>query len=77
MSVRLQTKKKISCFESVPDSVSCFSDGAGRTGVFCAVLNLVERLLQEKRIDVFRSVKDVRDYRQNMVRTVVSALRSN
>nr|CAB3265283.1 receptor-type tyrosine-protein phosphatase alpha-like [Phallusia mammillata] len=45
------------------------SDGAGRTGVFICLLFLIERLNREQRIDVFRSVKDARDYRPKMIRT--------
>ncbi|XP_077970233.1 receptor-type tyrosine-protein phosphatase epsilon-like [Styela clava] len=43
------------------------SDGIGRTGVFCATVNLIDRLKCENRIDVFRAVKDLRDGRPNMV----------
>nr|XP_026695761.1 receptor-type tyrosine-protein phosphatase alpha isoform X2 [Ciona intestinalis] len=44
-------------------------DGAGRSGVFCAVNNIIKRLRAENRIDVFRTVKDLRDMRPHMVRT--------
>ncbi|XP_077968694.1 uncharacterized protein LOC144422771 [Styela clava] len=43
------------------------SDGIGRTGVFCATVNLIDRLKCENRVDVFRTVKDLRDGRPNMV----------
>ncbi|XP_077969700.1 uncharacterized protein LOC120330702 isoform X2 [Styela clava] len=46
------------------------SDGSGRTGTFCAISNLIERLKNENRVDVFRTVKDLRDQRPMMVRTV-------
>nr|XP_039259557.1 receptor-type tyrosine-protein phosphatase epsilon-like [Styela clava] len=46
------------------------SDGAGRTGTFCAILNLIERLKCENRVDVFRIVKDLRDCRPGMVQTL-------
>ncbi|CAK8674408.1 unnamed protein product [Clavelina lepadiformis] len=42
-------------------------DGCTRTGTFIALLNLVERLKSENRIDVFRTIKDLRDMRPNMV----------
>ncbi|XP_076811203.1 receptor-type tyrosine-protein phosphatase alpha-like isoform X2 [Clavelina lepadiformis] len=45
------------------------SDGAGRTGVLCAIINLIERHSREGRIDVFRSVKDLRDCRPLMVKS--------
>uniref|UniRef100_H2XJH7 protein-tyrosine-phosphatase n=1 Tax=Ciona intestinalis TaxID=7719 RepID=H2XJH7_CIOIN len=53
---------------TVPIVVHC-SDGAGRSGVFCAVNNIIKRLRAENRIDVFRTVKDLRDMRPHMVRT--------
>uniref|UniRef100_H2ZB41 protein-tyrosine-phosphatase n=1 Tax=Ciona savignyi TaxID=51511 RepID=H2ZB41_CIOSA len=43
------------------------NDGAGRTGVLISVANLVERIKSENRIDVFRTVKDLRDMRPKMV----------
>ncbi|XP_077970618.1 uncharacterized protein LOC120334842 [Styela clava] len=43
------------------------SDGIGRTGVFCATVNLIDRLKCENRVDVLRTVKDLRDWRPNMV----------
>ncbi|XP_077975703.1 receptor-type tyrosine-protein phosphatase alpha-like [Styela clava] len=46
------------------------SDGAGRTGTFCTILNLIERLKCENRVDVFRTVKDLRDCRPEMVQTL-------
>ncbi|XP_076799411.1 tyrosine-protein phosphatase Lar-like isoform X1 [Clavelina lepadiformis] len=45
-------------------------DGIGRTGVFCALMNLIERLKAEHRIDVFRAVKDLRDMKPGMVPSV-------
>ncbi|XP_077975271.1 uncharacterized protein LOC120336019 [Styela clava] len=45
------------------------SDGAGRTGVFCAVYNLFQRFKVEKRFNVFQTVKDLRDCRPGMVQT--------
>nr|XP_039259555.1 uncharacterized protein LOC120336013 [Styela clava] len=46
------------------------SDGAGRTGSYCAIINLIERLKCESNIDVFRTVKDLRDCRPGMVQTL-------
>ncbi|XP_039260687.2 receptor-type tyrosine-protein phosphatase alpha-like isoform X1 [Styela clava] len=46
------------------------SDGAGITGSFCAVVNLVQRLKCENKVDVFRAIKDLRDCRPGMVKTV-------
>nr|XP_039259063.1 receptor-type tyrosine-protein phosphatase alpha-like [Styela clava] len=46
------------------------SDGAGRTGSYCAIINLIERLKCESNIDVFRAVKDLRDCRPGMVQTL-------
>ncbi|XP_077975279.1 receptor-type tyrosine-protein phosphatase mu-like [Styela clava] len=46
------------------------SDGAGRTGSYCAIVNLIERMKCESNIDVFRTVKDLRDCRPGMVQTL-------
>nr|XP_039255677.1 receptor-type tyrosine-protein phosphatase epsilon-like [Styela clava] len=46
------------------------SDGAGRTGTFCAIVNLIERLKCENKIDVFREAKDLRDSRAGMIQTL-------
>ncbi|XP_077967373.1 uncharacterized protein LOC120342430 [Styela clava] len=46
------------------------TDGAGRTGAFCAIANLIERLKHENKVDVFRAVKDLRDCKQGMVQTL-------
>uniref|UniRef100_H2YIA3 protein-tyrosine-phosphatase n=1 Tax=Ciona savignyi TaxID=51511 RepID=H2YIA3_CIOSA len=44
-------------------------DGVGRSGVFCALNNLIQRLRAEDEIDVFRTVKDLRDMRPQMIRS--------
>nr|XP_039259572.1 receptor-type tyrosine-protein phosphatase mu-like [Styela clava] len=46
------------------------SDGLGRTGVFCTILNVIDRLKYEGRIDIFRTVKDLRDNRPGVVKTL-------
>nr|CAB3265291.1 receptor-type tyrosine-protein phosphatase epsilon-like [Phallusia mammillata] len=43
------------------------SNGSTRTGTFIALVNILERLKALKRVDVFRTVKDLRDMRPNMV----------
>ena len=57
---------------------SCFvffhsSAGVGRTGVFCALSYLIERLKTEHVIDVFQTVKTLRQKRPAMVQTKVSS----
>uniref|UniRef100_F6WY52 protein-tyrosine-phosphatase n=1 Tax=Ciona intestinalis TaxID=7719 RepID=F6WY52_CIOIN len=42
-------------------------DGSGRTGTFLAIINVIERIKNENQIDVFRTVKDLRDSRPEMV----------
>uniref|UniRef100_H2YNA9 Tyrosine-protein phosphatase non-receptor type 20 n=1 Tax=Ciona savignyi TaxID=51511 RepID=H2YNA9_CIOSA len=54
--------------ESKPIVVHC-SDGAGRTGAFLCILNLVERAKLEGRVDVLREVKDMRDMRVGMLQS--------
>ena len=48
-----------------------YSAGVGRTGVFCALSNLIERLKTEHVIDVFQTVKMLRQKRTAMVQTKV------
>uniref|UniRef100_H2YNB4 protein-tyrosine-phosphatase n=1 Tax=Ciona savignyi TaxID=51511 RepID=H2YNB4_CIOSA len=45
------------------------NDGAGRTGAFLCILNLVERAKLEGRVDVLREVKDMRDMRVGMLQS--------
>ena len=58
---------------SVPlDSVSFDSGGVGRTGVFCGVSVMIERLKAEGVIDVFQTVQAMRLQRPAMVQTKVT-----
>ena len=52
-------------------SLSHLSAGVGRTGVFCALSNLIERLKTEHVMDVFQTVKMLRQKRPAMVQTKV------
>ena len=47
------------------------SAGVGRTGVFCALSVLIERLKSEGVVDVFQTVKQLRSQRPAMVQTKV------
>lgn len=52
----------------------CFgliSAGAGRTGMFIALSNILERVKAEGLLDVFQTVKSLRTQRPHMVQTVV------
>lgn len=49
------------------------SAGAGRTGTFIALSNILERVKAEGLLDVFQTVKSLRMQRPHMVQTVVSA----
>ena len=49
------------------------SAGVGRTGVFCALSVLIDRLKSEAVVDVFQTVKQLRAQRPAMVQTKVSA----
>ncbi|XP_076800964.1 uncharacterized protein LOC143445615 [Clavelina lepadiformis] len=42
-------------------------DGSSQAGTFCAIANLLDRLKYESKVDVFRTVKDIRDLRQGAV----------
>lgn len=54
----------------------CYSAGAGRTGTFIALSNILERVKAEGLLDVFQTVKSLRMQRPHMVQTVVSISRS-
>lgn len=47
------------------------SAGAGRTGTFIALSNILERVKAEGLLDVFQTVKSLRMQRPHMVQTVV------
>lgn len=53
----------------------CCSAGAGRTGTFIALSNILERVKAEGLLDVFQTVKSLRMQRPHMVQTVVSISR--
>ena len=48
------------------------SAGVGRTGVFIALTNLIERLKTEAMVDVYQAVRKLRLQRTAMVQTRVS-----
>lgn len=50
------------------------SDLIGRVAIFCVVLNLLDRVRHENRIDILRAVKDIRDARSGMIRNKVSCI---
>lgn len=49
----------------------CCSAGAGRTGTFIALSNILERVKAEGLLDVFQAVKSLRLQRPHMVQTLV------
>ena len=49
-----------------------FSDGVGRSGTFCAILSIIERLKSEQVIDVCQSVKVIRVNRPGAVNCKVN-----
>ncbi|XP_073718429.1 receptor-type tyrosine-protein phosphatase C [Misgurnus anguillicaudatus] len=53
---------------SIPIVVHC-NNGSSRTGIFCALWNLLDCALTEKLVDVFQAVKNVRKERQGMIET--------
>jgi len=55
--------------EHAPVVVHC-SAGGGRTGVFIAISTAIERYQQEKLIDIFDLVKNLRNQRPAMVQTL-------
>ena len=51
-----------------------FRNGFDKTGVLLAVATLIERLKVERKIDIFRAVKDLRDYRSGIMDSLVSSV---
>ena len=51
-----------------------FSDGAGRTGTYIAISNLLERMKIEQAVDVFQAIKIIRGVRPQFVETAVSTV---
>ena len=49
-----------------------FSDGIGRTGAFCTLYSVLERVKTEQIVDVFQAVKTLRIQRTGLMTTVVS-----
>ena len=52
-------------------SLCVCSAGAGRTGTFCALSTVLERVKAEGILDVFQTVKSLRLQRPHMVQTLV------
>ena len=48
-----------------------YSDGVGRSGTFCALLNCVNRFKAEQVVDVFQVIKSMRDQNPAVVQTTV------
>ena len=48
------------------------SDGVGRTGAFCALYSVLERVKTEQIVDVFQAVKTLRIQRTGLLQTIVS-----
>lgn len=48
----------------------CYSSGSGRTGVFCALSIVVERMRTEGVVDLLQTVRQLREQRPQMVETL-------
>ena len=53
-----------------------FSDGAGQTGTYIAISNLLERMKTKQAVDVFQTIKIIREARPQFVENAVSNLDS-
>ena len=51
----------------------CCSDGVSRTGAFCTLYSVLERVKTEQIVDVFQAVKTLRIQRVGLLSTIVSA----
>ena len=56
---------------NICDFNSLVSDGIGRTGVFCALCIVLERMRSEGVVDLFQTVKLLRTQRPNMIQNQV------
>lgn len=73
-------EKKYSCsgssfFREEPamliDTLSNFSDGMSRAGVYCAANACIEQVIQHGEVDVFQAVKTVRRHRPQLINNMV------
>ncbi|CAH1242919.1 PTPRA [Branchiostoma lanceolatum] len=64
-----QVQKQQQLSGNGPITVHC-SSGAGRTGTFCAISTVLERVKTEGNCDVFQTVKALRQQRPHMVQTI-------
>lgn len=55
-----------------PPPPSPFSNGGGRSGVFCSISIVCEMLQQQRCVDVFHAVKTLRNNKPNMVDLLVT-----
>ena len=53
---------------------SLYSDGLGRTGTFCALMQCYDRFKTEHMADVFYAIKTIRGQRPGMVENTVRYL---
>ncbi len=54
------------------ESFDWCSDGVSRTGAFCALYSVLERVKTEQIVDVFQAVKTLRIQRAGLLGTIVS-----
>ena len=59
-------------YNGVNLSIFNSSNGAGRTGTYIAISNLLERMKLEQTVDVFQSIKIIRSSRPQFVENAVS-----
>ncbi len=57
--------------------VDLFRTGGGRSGTFCAICSICEMIQQQNIVDVFHTVKTLRNNKANMVETMVSYMQFN
>lgn len=57
---------------STGDLPLVYRNGASRSGLLCAVMYILERLLKDKEVDVFQAVKQMRLNRSQFIDTLVS-----
>lgn len=51
--------------------IAYYSDGSGRSGTFCAIMTLIQCVQIENIVDVFQTVRQLREERIGMVDSMV------
>lgn len=65
----MMEEKNVFCLNNI---FFFFRDGARRSGLFCAICAIFERMKVDREVDVFQTVKQIRVNRPQFIEDVVS-----